>query len=115
MKEVQFTILLEAELCDSFAEAAKTEGRPADQIVREFMRDYVSRVRERDTVAVKEVISASERKRRQDAVTFAMASVGLEGFKHSKEDEERAQRFIAGEIDLAEYLGAAPSVDQLNK
>ncbi|MDQ1829250.1 antitoxin VbhA family protein [Massilia scottii] len=115
MKEVQFTILVEPELCDSFAEAARMEERPADQIVREFMRDYVSRARERNPVAVKEVISASERKRRQDAVTFATASVGLEGFKHSKEDQEHAQRFIMGEIDLAEYLGGKPSVDQLNK
>lgn len=49
-------------------------------------------------------ISAEERREREDAVRFANASVGLEGFKVSAEAEARANRFIAGDIDLAEFL-----------
>lgn len=48
--------------------------------------------------------SSSERRRREEAVNFARASIGLEGFKPSLEDEALAQRFIDGEIDLAEFV-----------
>lgn len=42
-KEAVFTLKLEAELRDAFmAEAAATD-RPASQIVREFMRDFIER------------------------------------------------------------------------
>lgn len=47
----------------------------------------------------------SERRKRQDAVKFARASVGLEEFKLSQEDEVLAMRFINGEIELSEMLG----------
>jgi predicted transcriptional regulator len=40
-KEAVFTMKLEPELRDAFMAAAKREDRPASQIVREFMRDYV--------------------------------------------------------------------------
>jgi hypothetical protein len=49
-------------------------------------------------------LSSSERRRREEAVNFARASIGLEGFKPSLEDEALAQRFIDGEIDLAEFV-----------
>jgi predicted transcriptional regulator len=42
-KEAVFTMKLEPELRDEFMAAAKREDRPASQIVREFMRDYVQR------------------------------------------------------------------------
>lgn len=46
IKEAMFTLKLEKELRDSFmAEAAATD-RPASQIVREFMRDFVQRRRQ---------------------------------------------------------------------
>ncbi|HJQ56446.1 MAG TPA: antitoxin of toxin-antitoxin stability system [Vineibacter sp.] len=45
-KEAVFTLKLEPELRDQFmAEAAATD-RPASQLVREFMRDFVRRQRE---------------------------------------------------------------------
>jgi predicted transcriptional regulator len=45
-KEAMFTLKLEPELRDQFmAEAAATD-RPASQIVREFMRDFIKRQRE---------------------------------------------------------------------
>lgn len=49
-------------------------------------------------------ITDEERRRRQEACDYARASVGLEGFKLSQADEEHAARFIAGEIDLAEFV-----------
>ena len=49
-------------------------------------------------------ITDEERRKRQEAVNYARASVGLEGFKPSQADEEHAARFIAGEIDLAEFV-----------
>ena len=54
-----------------------------------------------------EPITDTERQRRQAAADFARASVGLEGFKPSEEAEQRAARFVAGEIDLAEYVDPA--------
>jgi predicted transcriptional regulator len=40
-KEAVFTMKLEPELRDAFMAAAEQEDRPASQIVREMMRDYV--------------------------------------------------------------------------
>ncbi len=40
-KEAVFTMKLEPELRDAFMAAAKAADRPASQIVREFMRDFV--------------------------------------------------------------------------
>lgn len=45
-KEAVFTMKLEPELRDAFMAAAEAEDRPASQIVREFMRDYVRQDRE---------------------------------------------------------------------
>ena len=52
-------------------------------------------------------ITEAERRKRQEAVNFARANVGLEGFKPSEEAEQRAARFIAGEIELADYVNPA--------
>lgn len=48
-------------------------------------------------------ISGAERARRVAAVNYARASVGLEGFSLSAADEEHAQQFIYGDIDLEEF------------
>jgi predicted transcriptional regulator len=45
-KEAVFTIKLEADLRDAFMAEAQATHRPASQIVREFMRDFVQRQRE---------------------------------------------------------------------
>ena len=50
------------------------------------------------------VISLAERKRREEAVNYARASVGFEGFKIGKAEEQHARRFINGEIDMPEFL-----------
>ena len=50
------------------------------------------------------VLSAEERRKRADAVRFADANIGLEGFRVAPEDQVRAQRYIDGEIDMDEFL-----------
>jgi hypothetical protein len=42
---------------------------------------------------------------RKQAIDFARASVELSGFKITKDEEARAQRFINGEITLTEFVG----------
>ena len=49
---------------------------------------------------------ADFRFRRKQAIDFARASVELSGFKITKDEEARAQRFIDGEITLTEFVGA---------
>lgn len=60
----------------------------------------------KNTQAV-EPITEAERRKRQEAVNYARASVGLEGFKPSEADERWAARFVADEIDLAEFVNTA--------
>ncbi|WKN23090.1 CopG family ribbon-helix-helix protein [Azotobacter vinelandii] len=43
-----FTMKLEPELRDSFMAAAAAADRPASQVVRELMRDYIERQRQAD-------------------------------------------------------------------
>ncbi|MDR3721599.1 MAG: antitoxin of toxin-antitoxin stability system [Candidatus Acidoferrales bacterium] len=45
-KEAVFTVKLEIELRDAFTAEAEATHRPASQIVREFMREFVRRQRE---------------------------------------------------------------------
>jgi hypothetical protein len=47
---------------------------------------------------------SSEQRRRQEAVDFAKASVGLSGFTISEETKRNSARFVAGEITMEEYL-----------
>jgi hypothetical protein len=56
-------------------------------------------------------ISDIERSRREAAVNYARASVGLEGFSLSEADEAHAQRFMTGEISLQEFV--QPRADAL--
>ena len=51
-------------------------------------------------------ITDQERRRRQKALDFARASVALSGFKVSEATDMQAAQFVAGEIDLAEFLKA---------
>lgn len=45
-----------------------------------------------------------ERRKRLEAVNYARASVGLEGFKPSQEDEDLAVRYINGEVEFPEVI-----------
>lgn len=66
---------------------------------------------ERSEVAAE--LSLQERRRREDAVRFANASISLEGFKVSAAEHAHADRFIAGQIDLNEFL-RGPNERDLN-
>ena len=46
MKEAVFTLKLEADLRDAFMAEAEASHRPASQIVREFMREFVTKQQE---------------------------------------------------------------------
>jgi hypothetical protein len=48
-----------------------------------------------------------ERVLRQNAVDYACASVALEGFKLSADELAHAQRYVNGELSLAEFLKPA--------
>lgn len=95
MKDHGMTIRLEPELRARFVAAAKSQRRPAAQVLRELMRDYVDR-------SQVEKISADERHRREEALKFAIANVGLEGFEVSQGYREQAERYVNGEIEFAE-------------
>jgi len=45
-----------------------------------------------------------DRAERLREVNYARASVGLEGFKLSAEDEETARAYVEGEITLDEFI-----------
>ena len=98
-KKATMTFRVEHDLRDSFNEATERNRIPAAQVLRAFMRDYVQQARN-----LAPAISPAERKRRQEAVNYARASVGLEGFKIGKAEKQHARRFINGEIDMPEFL-----------
>lgn len=104
-KEVQMAFRVERDLREDFSQATERNHRPAAQVLREFMRAYVSQDRRQPA---NDAISNAERQQRQDAVGFARANVGLEGFKTTADEEEHCRRFIAGEIDLAEFVEHGP-------
>lgn len=95
-KEVTITIRVEADLRSRFSQAAGLEHRPAAQVLRDLMREYVARAR----TPVRPPISAAERRHREEAVSYARASVGLEGFGVLDAYSTEAERFIRGEIDF---------------
>lgn len=105
-KEVQMTFRVEPELRAEFADAALLEDRPAAQVLREFMRAYVNQSRERDQRPANDLISGEESRRREKAVSFARASVGLEGFKAHKMDDELSRRYVAGDITISDAIKA---------
>ena len=105
-KEVQMTFRVEPDLRSDFSEAVALADRPAAQVLREFMRAYVSESRQRDNATIDDPVSLAERRRRKAAVDFARASVGLEGFKPSKADDDLTRRYVAGEITVSDAIAA---------
>lgn len=96
-KDVFMQLRIEPELRASFQEAVALEHRPAAQVIRELMRDYVAaRLRPK-------VISSEKR---LESVRFAAANVALEGLSVSTEAEELARQFVNGEITLDELVSA---------
>lgn len=49
-------------------------------------------------------ITAAEQARRQKALDFSRASVGLEGFKPGPDFEAAAKKHVLGQINLDEFI-----------
>ncbi|MCF5166153.1 MULTISPECIES: antitoxin VbhA family protein [Pseudomonas] len=49
-------------------------------------------------------VSDAEMLLRQKAVDYARASLALEGFVFSTDEEQRAQAFVNGKLTLAEFI-----------
>jgi len=98
------TFWVEPELRIAFIRAALLEDRPAVQILREFMRAYVRQVCEPNHLPANDAISADERRRREEAASFALACVGFEGFKPSNAVLEQTRRHVNGEIPFSELV-----------
>ena len=54
---------------------------------------------------------ATERKRREEAFSYAKASVELSGFRISDAYSKEAERFIRGEIDFPTLTAKAHEID----
>ena len=108
MKDVLMTFRVEPELRAAFTKAADAQHRPAAQVLRELMRSFVAEAQTREAQATAARLSVADRQRREGAVAFARASVGLEGFMPSAEDEALARSFIDGEIELSDFVRVNP-------
>ena len=95
-KKATMSFRVEHDLRDSFNEATERNHIPAAQVLRAFMRDYVQQARNLAPPA----ISPVERKRREEAINYAKASVKLEGLSVPDAYSNEAERFIRGEIDF---------------
>jgi len=71
----------------------------------------MSRIDDEELLSEEELDKRMQRRERQEAVDFARANIGLEGFKPSEETEALARQFIDGEIDLAEFVRARENSD----
>ena len=95
LKEAVFTMKLEPELRDAFMAEAEATHRPASQIVRELMRDFVQRqreAREYDTFL-------------RDKVEAARASMQAGEGRPDEEVEARFAARRAAALRLAEASG----------
>ena len=59
------------------------------------------------SVTGKPKISDEERRKRQEAVDFAIANLGLEGFKPTPESLQDDKLFVNGDIDIDEKIARA--------
>ncbi len=106
-KEATMSFRIEPELRSGFMRAAASEHRPASQILRELMRGYVARVGAAELSRV--ALSAEERRLRDAAVRFAVASAGLSGFRLPPEERARLTRFGNGEMSLEDLVEGPPT------
>lgn len=104
LKDVQMSFRIEPELRADFVEAAMAEDRPAAQVLREFMRAYVTQSRQHKAAHDQSLITPDESRERLAAVNFSRASLGLEGFKPHPEDEKLYRRYVAGEINMSDVI-----------
>lgn len=65
--------------------------------------------RERSISPANDSISPDERRRREDAASFALANVRLEGFQPPEQALQEVRRHINGEITLSELFQVTPN------
>lgn len=100
LKDEQMIIRVPSELKSEFQHAAQVADRPAAQILREFMRDFVAKNRNPGIPAT----TGSTVEERKAAMNFGRASVALEGFSVSSEDQAQQERWVRGEITMEECI-----------
>lgn len=100
LKDEQMIIRVPSELKSEFQLAAQVADRPAAQILREFMRDFVAKNRTPNVPAT----TGSTAEERKAAMNFGRASVALEGFSVSSEDQAQQERWVRGEITMEECI-----------
>ncbi|WP_083684251.1 antitoxin VbhA family protein [Massilia putida] len=101
IKDEQMVFRVPSDLKAEFQQAANAIERPASQVLREFMRTFISRVNQEQPRG-----TDSTTIQRQDAINFGRASVALEGMTVSPEAEALQQRFVGGEISIEECIAA---------
>jgi predicted DNA-binding protein len=106
MNDVSLNIRMDRELHDDFIKAATEVHRPAAQIVRDFIRQFVQQEQGAAKSAVSVRVSEEEQQRRNAAINQANAIVSLEGFPESPEFNALSTRYARGEITLDEFLAA---------
>jgi|GEM_PF-831608 hypothetical protein len=94
--DTNMTIRCNIQLREAFHAAAEKVDRPAAQIIREFMRDFV----QKNTYE----ISPEEKARRAEIVAFAKANLELEGETISPELLDAAMMYANGQISLEAFM-----------
>jgi hypothetical protein len=93
MKDTTMTIRIEDDLRARLNEAAALAHRPAAQIIRDLIRDFVA-------AAPRPALSEADLMQRRDAVDFARGCVELEGGYTCHEFNELMEQFARGEIEM---------------
>lgn len=102
IKDEQMIFRVPRDLKAEFQQAANAIERPAAQVLREFMRTFVSRVNQGQSPRLVDSTAAQ----RQNAINFGCASVALEGMTISPEAAALQQRFVRGELSIEECVAA---------
>jgi hypothetical protein len=92
---------IEEDLREKFSAAAEKNHRPAAQVIRDLMRNYVA---ENDAVAAFPRISEAEKAQRRENLEQSLANVQLEGLPRAIKFEAQAQDYVNGEISLDELM-----------
>jgi len=92
MKTSTFNIRIETDLRDAFNRAAEAIHRPAAQVARDLIRDFVAKSKPK--------LSATELLERREAVDFSRGNSELEGFSAGPEFDTLSERYAAGEIEM---------------
>jgi predicted transcriptional regulator len=94
--ESTFNVRIDAKLRERFNRAAKAIHRPASQVIRELMRNFVAQSEEKIESSDNELF------KRQIAADFSTANIELEGGKIPPDFAALIERYKRGEIGFTE-------------